>query len=429
MATTTRWDIKEYAVDTYDLGRLGTNDEGTGTTAILSDDSQFGAHRGADRIEVGCDVRARQDSTPGGGGTVTYDGSRIAKRPTFPAGTITLDPVLALGEVQDTDLNDTTFYVLYLPFRDEQLNKEINKVLGEDSMWQKLIRPLTAVTDGDRRSTTTTAWSETGDGAITKVAATFPLGERVLRMTGVTANDFIVSTTIAVEEKKSYYAEITGMIASTGAAADQGTWIVYDLTNAAAITIGDPTIDRFEPEILSENLSMPSGCEQIEFRLEADNAGDIIDWANVTFRKNEQMTFTLEDKPYHILDIGEVRVARSSDWGQRTFEDMYPIAHKAVQLTEGLWQLQLKGPNSAVSGHAVYYEEWVAPGELALDSSTTIAPKKAVAAVVAERLLRGVAGFEDEHTRAAIDASKVIDRAQTQRSYVTSQRVQYQARV
>ena len=99
---------------------------------------------------------------------------------------------------------------------------------------------------------------------------------------------------------------------------------------------------------------------------------------------------------------------------------MHPIAHKAVQLTEGLWELQLKGPNSVVSGKAVFYEEWVAPGTLALDSSTTIASKTDVAAVVAERMLRGVAGFEDEYAVAAIDAAKVIDKANTQRSYVNT---------
>ena len=330
-----------------------------------------------------------------------------------------------MGETQDTDLNDTTFYVLYLPFRDEQLDFEIDKVLGERFMWQKLIRPLTSVADGDMRAAAEASWTLT-NATDAKAAATFPLGERVIVVTDSgSAGGFTATANIAVEENKSYYLEATGFGTDS---ADAGTLVLRRITATAAnIALTNSVIDRIEPEILINSVTIPAGCEQVSIRLTSTNASDVVSWANVIFRKNEQRTFTLEDKPFHILDIGEVRATDRTNWGQRTFANMTPIAREAVQLTEGLWQIQLR---ESVSGRAVFYEEWVAPGVLSADSSTTIVPKEDVAAVVAERMLRGVAGFELEYASAAVEAAKVISRAQSQRAYVhTGTRTQYQAPV
>lgn len=430
MATTDRFAIKQLIVDLYGLGRSGFNDEATGTTAILSDDSQFGGHRGADRIEVGCDLLAKQDATVGGGGAVTYDAARISKRPSFAAGQITVDPLLALGETPDKDDNDTDFLVLYLPFRNEQFNFEIDDVLDTHFLWQKLIRPLTVVADGDMRATAEADWT-LNNATDAKAAATFPFGERIIVVSATSAAGYTSTGNIAVEELKTYYLEATGLIDPTlGSAGMSGELRLIDVTNSNTIAIDNSVIDRFEPEILANSVQMPSGCEQVDIRLISDANSDDIAWTNVIFRKDEQLTFTLQDKPYRIQDIGEVRATSERTWGRRAFEDMQHISREVVQISDGLWQIQLK---QNVSGMAVFYEEWVAPGILANDSSTTIAPKEDVAAVVAERLL--LPYHEDKYwrpfyTKAALKAAKVIQRAQGQRSYVNrSQRVQRMQRV
>lgn len=418
MTTATRWDTIEHMVKTYGLGRAGTNDETAGTTAILSDDSQFGGHRGANGFDVGDDVRAKQDGTVGGGGTVTYDTTRLSKRPSFAAGTITVDPVFALGETPDAGDNDTTFLVLRQPFRFEDIDYALDKVLGVGGAipWERRIVPVTLAVDGDMRSSGTSLW-ESSAATVTKVAASFPLGERALRIAATSAGGNANSLTlIPVEPGKSYYFEVTANIASTGAADDIGELLLTDVTNVAAITLTNVDVTRFEPVILqNQSVEMPSGCKEVEIKMTCTASGDIIDLSNVIFRKNESTVFTLPDIPVRILDIGEVKATTRDTWSRRDWDTMTPIRATPRQLDSGLWELHLR---QSVAGMSVWYEEFAVPGTLASDAATTNVPKEFVAAVAAYELLkahRDNKEWASAYLSAAEDTARVMTRYATQR--------------
>lgn len=424
MATTTRWEVCKYALATYLLGRYALNDATQTAITTLSDASLLAGFGAQDLVDVGCEVRLRQDSTAGGGGTVRYDTVRLSRRPSHSAGQMTFSsPVVSGYETPVVANNDSEALVLFRPFRWDNFFAAIDEALRRFPFF-KLIVPLTSIPDGDMLASGTTSWSEVGDGEISKVAATHPLGLRVLRMTGVTANDYILSATIPVEPDTSYYLEALGMIASSGAADDTGTLVLRDNTNSADISLDNVTIDRFEPELLINTLTTPSGCKQVAVRLEADNAGDIIDWAHVIFRKNGQLVYPLIDRPQRIVRIGEVRATREQEWGQRSWDTMMPVAADPRQIDAGLWELHLK---EDVSGYAVYYEEFVQPAVLdsqsAPDDATVAIPVEDIAAVAVANFLspyQDMRQWRPAYLRAAMHAGQVVDAYGSQRSYVQS---------
>ena len=379
MATDTQRGVLEYLVDNYGIGRRGTNDTSSSTSAI-SDDSVFGGQRGAEGVSNGDELLVTLNANSNGNAP-EGEVIRLSSRPSLAAGSMNVDPAFTANAE-----TSNTFIILSRPFTFDSgafaVRQAIDKALIE-KIPERLIAPLTMFTDGDMLASGTSDWSETGDGTITKVAASFPLGLRVIRMTGVTADDFIVSTTVPVEENQSYYLEITGMIAPGGADADQGTLILRDLTNGAAITLNETTIDRFEPEILQNpGVTIPSGCEQVEVRLEADNAGDIIDWSNLIFYKNGTREFLVQDRA-EVDRLGQLFYASGNRWRERK---MVSLGHEPPeQLPSGLWAYHTHGP---VSGRALFYEEYRKATALGTTlTNTTSVPKEEVAAVAAWILL------------------------------------------
>lgn len=483
MSTTTRQALREHMIDVWGLGRRGTN---TGASAsAITDDVNFGAHRSAEGIDVGCEVMIVS-------GTRAGDISRLASRPKLTTGVANLDPGLGGAlSARTTTINDAggisaadttvivtsatgfpssgnyiilvesermevtagqgtttwtirrgvlntlaathvdtstvtlqdAFQLLYQPLRFDSGQYSVHDAITQamaEFAWERRMVPVTLVPDGDMLAAATSSWSEVGSGALSKVAATFPLGERVLRMTGVAANDYIKSGTIPVEPETDYYLEVTGMIASIGAAADTGTLVLYDETNAASITLDSDkiTIDRFEPEILLHtSVSTPAGCKQVTIRLEADNAGDIIDWTNVIFRRNSLREFVLTDRPQHILEVGRLFATSVSDWqerGQRLTDNEIPC--EVVQLDSGMWAIHTR---ENLAGKSVWYEEYVRPAALTVDTDTTTLPKEDLAAVATELLLRPLQS--DKQWKAIY--AKVVDRAAYARAKYQSLRV------
>jgi len=362
-------------VRTYRLGRTGTNTAAVATS--FTDDSRFGGQGSTDRIEPGCRVLITA-------GTRAGDDVRVTARPVRTTGLTAVDP--SFGAALDSTSVYAAFYpgIGYAVGDDNSLLDTLNAVLSE---WPavKLHIPITAVTDGDMRATGTTSWSEVGSGALSKVAATFPLGHRVLRMTGVAANDYILSATIPVEAGETYYLEALGMLASTAAAADTGTLVLYDETNAASISLDNLTIDRFEPTLLVNSaVSMPSGCKQVSVRLEADNAGDIVDWGWIIFRKNAQKRFVLADRQ-RIQRFGQVRGHTRTTWDDLTWNDMAEIPAKIVQQDANIYTLEV--PYSC-AGLSLWYEEIVRLPTVSAVTDTIPLLVEDIAAVAAEALLK-----------------------------------------
>ena len=441
MATNTRQTVRELMLDRYGLGRRGTN-TGTSASAITAD-ANFGGHKGGRAVGTGDYVMITS-----GAGAPADEFSRLSSNFQLTTGVASLDPALTVA-LADGD----TFEVLMSPLvfdagqGEFSVHDTLDDILANYPFFEKRVVPITSVTDGDMLASGTTDWTA-GDGAggannptLAKVAASFPLGLRVLRVTNnaTGAGDYAQSVTIPVEENTSYYLEATGMIASTGVAADAGTLVVRDLTNGADISFTNKDINRFEPETLVNNLVTPSGCEQVEIRLTCTAVGDIIDWANVIFRRADSREFTLQDRPVPVGYIGRVLVPAivgsrhsgpsTKDWATRG--EMIEVAGKPVQMGAGLWQVHTE---STYGGRSLWYEEFIQQAAFSSDTSTTAIIKDHLAATAAEKVLYPLQGRSDDwrsrYLKAARDATTFgMNLYEQQRSIVQPQRAVFQARV
>lgn len=372
MSTSTCQEVREVMLDDFGLGRRGTN---TGTSASsVTDDANFGGPGAAEGIEVGCQMMITSGARDG-------DIVQLSSRPKQATGVISVDPAFGAA-LANTD----TFEILYgrLRFEGNQgVRDKINEALASFP-WERQLMPITLVADGDMLSTGVTDWTVGATATRTKVAASFPHALRVLEVTAAADDDYVRTASIGVEEKKSYFLEVTGVISGSGAAADEGTLILYDVTNGANISLDETTIDRFEPGILMNSVETPSSCEQVQVWLRSENSGDIIDWANLILRKNEAREFTIQDRPVHILRLGKLLATRVDTWGRRG-RDWTEVSAEPVPVGEGIWQYQT---SEDLSGYSVWYEEFIRPGSLDSDSDTTSIPKEHLAAVAAEMVLR-----------------------------------------
>lgn len=361
-------------VDNFLLGRRGTN---TGASqGQITDDSNFGGHRGAEGIEVGASVMITS-----GSGAPADEIIRLSSRPKLPTGTMLLDPnpTASLS-------NGDTFEVLFLPlvFDIGDGEHSVHEAIAEAQRampWQRRIVPFTLAADGDMLASAEANWSLTNATDV-KTAATFPDAERVIVVTDSgSGGGYTATANIAVEENQSYYLEVTGFGTD---ASDAGALVVRDITNSADITLTESVIDRIEPETLSNTVTMPSGCEQVSIRLTCTNASDVLSWANLIFRKNETREFTLADRPQIVGRIGRVFAFSASDWSVKGSLDDYEIAADIEQVDSGLFQITT---HRSVSGKSVWYEEYVVPSELTADTDTTTIIKEDLAAVAAQILL------------------------------------------
>jgi hypothetical protein len=439
MATATFLEILDYMVDNYHLGRRGTN-TGTATTSI-TDDPNFGGHGAAENVEVGCEVLITFDQ---GDTNAKPEGQirRLSSRPKLTTGVMNVDPDFA-----DALASGDLFTILFRPFRFQGgqygVRDKINQAITERP-WQRRLVPITLVTDGDMLAATAGSWTAV-DGAggsdnptLAKAELSFPLALRVLRVTNnaTGAGDYARSATIPVEENQTYYLEGTGQIGSSGAAADAGTLVLYDVTNAGPITLINKDIDRFEPETLVNTVTMPSGCEQVQIRLTCTAVSDIIEWSNIIFRKASVREHTVADRGLPAGRLGSLFAGTNKNWAERG-DTMPEVAGEPRQLGGGMWQYHTE---QSMGGYSLWYEEFFQPSTFTtiasaggqMDETTTI-DKEALAAVAAEILFKPLAG-EDRwrkfYLTAAYEAAKVRGEYMDElRTIVQPQRVHHLSRV
>ena len=304
---------------------------------------------------------------------------RLDTKPSNAAGSMGFTP--AFTQVAETS---DTFIILARPFTFDSGRSAVRPAIDKAllSIPEKLLVPLTMFTDGDMLATSpTTDWGTASNATPTKVAPTFPLGLRVLRVTASGNDGYALTNDIPVEENQSYYLEVTGMIASTGVAADAGTLQLINVTDSnASITLDNSAIDRFEPEILANTVQVPSGCEQIHVRLAATLSGDIIDWSNLIFYKNGTQEFVVQDRA-EVDRLGQLFYATGGGWRER---QMVELGHELEQRSSGIWVYH----TPPVSGRALFYEEFRKAAALGTTlTSTTGVPVEEVAAVAAWILL------------------------------------------
>ena len=413
MATATRQDVRESMIDDYKLGRRGIHD-GAGVTTP-ADDSQFSGPGGDRGIDNGSELLITS-------GTRDGDLCRVSGRPTLAAGIITCNPAPA-GNLS----NDDTFDILFDRLRFEDVNSAINKAVTRE-LFEKLELPITLVTDGDMLASGTTSWTPLNNATLAKVAASFPYARRVLSVTaGVSSRASARAISVAVEEKTSYYLEVTGAI-STGDSTSTGTLVAHDVTNATDITLTESSITRFEPTILANTFTTPSGCEFVRIQLYSEQADVVTQWSNLILRRNDSREFTIQDRA-EIDRLGNLFVYTTNDWGTRG-ANRQNIGHAPETRTAGLWVYRTY---ASVSGQSLWYEEFYKPVALSADTDTTSIPKEDVAAVAAAILLephRGEERWAAEYLDALRDAEIVKRRYRKLRSIVDrSVRTVFQPRV
>lgn len=407
MATSTLAQVLNAMVDDYGLGRRGDN---TGASASqFTDDGDktggtgFGGADGAEGIVAGSQILITS-----GTGAPLGEITSLASKPKLSTGVALLDPALTTA-LADGD----TFLVLKKGLRfiggGNGLIDKVNQA-QTDFQWEKRYVPITSVADGDMLSSGTSDWTAV-DGAgggdvptLAKVAASFPLGERVLRVTNnaTGAGDYARSVNIPVEENQGYYIEALGMIALTGAAADIGTLVLFDVTNAAAITLIETTIDRFEPELLKNTVTIPAGCEQVQIRLTCTAVNDIIDWGHVIFRKIKATRWTIADRPVRPARMGRLLNPDRNTWETRSSWQEVPSRINAVGA--GVWEYTT---DRTVTG-SLWYEEFIAPADMAASTVATAStqiPVRDLAPVAAEKVLRQLQ-FRSEEWAASYKIAK-----------------------
>lgn len=338
-------------------------------------------------------------------GTRDGDITQLSSKPKLTTGVMNVDPSFS-GALANTDTFEIAFWPLTFDRGPYSIHDSFNKVLRTYGLWEKRIVPLSGlVADGDMLSSGDSDWTET-NATDAKTVASFPLGYRVLTVTATAADGYVASASIPVEPSASYYLEATGFIASTGAAADIGTLILYDVTNSSetSFTLTESSITGFQPDILSNNVTMLSTTEQVQVWLRSEANTDVIAWTNIIFYRNGETRFVLPDRPQRILRLGQLRVADTAEPEARSWERMYQAAYTPYQQDSGIWTVELREP---LSGRAAFIEEYIQPATLSADSDTTYIPTEHLAAFVAEDLLKPLKTdpkWTNRYLKAAYDA-------------------------
>ncbi|KKL87924.1 hypothetical protein LCGC14_1929860 [marine sediment metagenome] len=378
----------------FQLGRRGIN-TGT-TTTTITDVLNFSGPTAAEGIEVGSEVLITS-----GTGAPADEFARLNSKPLRTTGVMTLDRTLTAALE-----NGDTFEVLYPGISFDSGPNSIHQALNDalaDFPFEKRQVPITLVTNGDMLALTASAtpnWTASSS-TLTLAAAAFPAAERMLVVVATSADGQAQSVSVGIEAGESYYLEATGFV-STAGAATEGTLVLYDVTNAASISLTDTDITTGDPTILvNSSVTMPSGSLLVQVRPQTDTNAGVTGWTDIIFRKNSAREFTIKDRPVRILRLGRLLATRLDTWGVRGsgWDD---IPAEPVQLDSGLWQYHA---DVDLSGKSVWYEEYVEPVAFSSDSSTTTINKRELAAIAAERVLRPLARSKIWRDRYAFAAS------------------------
>ncbi|KKN69030.1 hypothetical protein LCGC14_0445020 [marine sediment metagenome] len=474
MATTTLQQIRELMIDRYELGRRGQTTVGS-TKVALTDDFNFGGHSAKDGIVPGCEVKitsgvsggdvCRLSSSPVrttgamnldpgtasdlNGATTTLDGNVTAEATSmgwvgfsdFPlAGTYVvkidsehllvtdgagtknvtvrrayLNSVAASHSSAATVTLMDNFDILFRPFKFEGPNSFLSAIQDAQLIIpEKLIVPITLVTDGDMLASGIGTWGTESNTVATKSAASFPFGLREMLTTNSVVNGYLPSASIGVDSDQAYYLEATARVNPAGPATATARLDCQDLTNSVALDVENDNTTQQEPEILSSVVQMGSATERVEIRIGADESNALPLWSNVIFMKSGLSEFLVQDRA-EVDRLGKLFVATRNIWGSR---GLLEIGGAPEQLTEGLWRWQTA---ERVSGRSVWYEEFRKASALSADADTTSAPVEHVAAIAAELLLQPLADQDEwraRYFRAARDSAAARDKYEPQRTYV-----------
>jgi len=394
LSTSTIATVLDLMVDRFGIGRRGTNT--SASTTQITDAVNFKGAGTGDGMDAGCHVLFTGPAAEAEVGQI----STLATRFVLSTG------VAKLGTTLTTSLDtNSTFIILNRPLRWDGGQGVIDALnhAAQEYSWERRTVPITAVPDGDMLASAVTDWTGT-NSALAKVVATTAKPERNISVTdsGAGAGYMAPAVNLFVEPGTTYYLEVTGWGTDAN---DSGTLQVKDVTNAnAAITLTQSVIDRMEPERLVNTVAVPATCKEVQIRLVADAASDVVSWTNLIWRKADARRFILADRPQRPMDIGNLLIASttSSDWLERG--NYTEVEAKPTQLDSGLWEITT---DVALGGLSVWYQEFVRPSSYtaaAVDTGTTTIPAAALAATTAKLVLEPHRARSRQHASDYTDA-------------------------
>ena len=349
----TRLAIRQAIAKQTGLGTLVTLTGGSTTTLIDTTSVLTGAYS-ATRFARGWPVRYSTLA-----GAASTEGSTVSDY--NPAtGTVTLTPATTASVAADKaeiwrDVDSVT-----------RVDEAIDRALTRNC-WRWVPIPLTSVPDGDMGEAAITGFWTASVSTVTKVAQAWPgaWGRRYLRVLNA---GYAYSNAIAVQAGDEWRIDVL-VAATTGTA----TLVVYDNTNAAAITLsgdgGSYTGTGWKR--LENTFTIPTSCETITLRLGSTAATDDSYWTNVIAYKKGQTEFVL---PARIASIEEV-----GDSFYRTGEEYEDFQRQPyVQYGRSIGLIQ--GPTGVIvrldsaMGDPVYVEELCNYDALTTDALTTNCP-------------------------------------------------------
>ena len=284
MSSTTLQTLLEQFVEEWHLGRVGTCTS-NGTTTTLIDLTRFGGPFSGSAWMNGGPIRMT------GAGNRAGQTSNVSNYAPV-TGTLTLNPAMTNAS-QTSD----TFIALFSYVADhvDRLIEALNRGLNRHAR-RRMRVPLTFVPNGDYlAAAATTGWTATDAAAASYVDLAHPDGyyQRVLQNTASAANGRLTSTTLKATAGDTWDIATFMRVTTAG---DIAALVVYDETNAAAITVtystGAATTSSLDFVDVRGQFTIPAGSTQISIRLQSSANGDVSQWGPVLAAPQQNQTYT-----------------------------------------------------------------------------------------------------------------------------------------
>lgn len=359
--TVYRQTIRDAVIEATPLARKYTATSGA-TTYVIDNQELLGPLPNS-LVPRGAPVRVRDATTAG-----TYDDS-FADAYNPATGQITLSPALSFTPAA-TDIAE-----MWIPEigHVKRVDEIIELALTEDcGAWVPFVLGLH--TDGDMETANAdvaTYWTAS-NASLSKVAATgFPhrFGRQMLFVDNTAASGYAgtaAANYINVEPGDTYRISVMGR-----AAVSTLTLVVYDITNAAAITLESTASSTIQKQWvhLYSSFTIPSGCYQISVRLGGAAATADTYWTALSVTRVGDLRISLPARITHMTNIGKVYQRLGSDVDN--FHRGEDLEYDVEQVQNGF---ELILPSGCLgNSYPMYAEEWQNYPTIA-DEYTTATP-------------------------------------------------------
>jgi hypothetical protein len=299
----------------------GTATSGTTTTLVdtaglvysSGDDNQFDRKYAYIEFSTGESSRVTEGGYAGG------------------TGTLTLSPAV-------TDIGTENYIITDQHI--DVLKNAINRV--QRNLFLETFYPLSLHVMGNdandmEPSTIATDYSATNGTRATESTIVFN-GAQSLKLTATSAGGYANTGNIGVSDSQNLYAAMMMYVTS----GDSGTFRVVDVTDSNA-TIEDATTDEPSWVELVYPFSVPTDCEQIDFRFIADASGDVIYAEDFQVWSSGRRVYSLPSwitRPEQLLDV---RAFPQGVGGPASDNDYIANERRSIPLSYGFENVDRRG--------------------------------------------------------------------------------------